>query len=75
MLGDDINSIFCRRFSSLTVEEEACWESLEEEIKGKTGQHLVKFLFSKTEVTCNHIFTTFDYFVSSMCMRPFRWPN
>ena len=37
MLGDDINAIFCRRFYSMTGEE-AWWESLEEEIKGKTGQ-------------------------------------
>ena len=35
---DDINAIFCRRFYSMTGEEEAWWESLEEEIKGKTRQ-------------------------------------
>ena len=38
MLGDDINAIFCRRFYSITGEEEAWWESLEKEIKGKTGK-------------------------------------
>ena len=34
---DEINAHFCRRFYSLTAEEESWWESLEDEIKGKTG--------------------------------------
>lgn len=38
VLGDDINAIFCRGFYSMNGEEEAWWESLEEEIKGKAGQ-------------------------------------
>ncbi len=38
MLGDDINAIFFRSFYSMTGEEDTWWESLEEEIKGKTGQ-------------------------------------
>tara|TARA_B100000579_G_scaffold359760_1_gene316670 strand:+ start:435 stop:593 length:159 start_codon:yes stop_codon:yes gene_type:complete len=38
VLGDDINAIFFRSFYSMTGEEDTWWESLEEEIKGKTGQ-------------------------------------
>ena len=35
---DEINAVFCRRFYKMTDEEEGWWQSLEEEIKGKTGQ-------------------------------------
>ena len=35
---DEINDVFCRRFYKMTDEEEGWWQSLEEEIKGKTGQ-------------------------------------
>jgi len=35
---DEINQLFCRRFYEMTSEEEQWWQSLEEEIKGKTGQ-------------------------------------
>ena len=43
---DEINAHFCRRFYRLTNEEESWWESLEDEIKGKTGLPFeeVKFL-------------------------------
>ena len=43
---DEINAHFCRRFYDLTDEEESWWESLEDEIKGKTGLPFeeVKFL-------------------------------
>ena len=43
---DEINAHFCRRFYRLTDEEESWWESLEDEIKGKTGLPFeeVKFL-------------------------------
>ena len=43
---DEINAHFCRRFYLLTAEEERWWESLEDEIKGKTGLPFeeVKFL-------------------------------
>ena len=43
---DDINPIFARRFYTMTGEEKQWWQSLEEEIKRKTGQSFEDVRFS-----------------------------